>query len=60
MGFGFGISWLTGYTQLVCVLQSNITPEERNALKDIKKNEELMVLPADKGRAVVLLDTRRR
>ena len=47
-----------GILKSVKPAKSNITPEERKALKEIQKNEDLMLLPADKGRAVVLLDTK--
>lgn len=32
----------------------NITPEEEKALKDLKKDESIVILPADKGNAVVI------
>ena len=34
----------------------NITPEERAALKDLKEADSIVVLPADKGRAAVVMD----
>jgi hypothetical protein len=36
---------------------SNITPSESQALVDLRKNENIMVLAADKGRAMVIMDT---
>ena len=35
----------------------NITKEERAALKSLKEDNTIMILPADKGRASVVLDT---
>ncbi len=35
---------------------SNITPAERQALQSLQDNKDIMILPADKGRAVVMLD----
>lgn len=35
---------------------TNLTPEERRALKELRRSNDLMILPADKGRATVLLD----
>ena len=34
--------------------KSNITREERKALQDLKKEESVLILPADKGKATVL------
>ncbi len=38
--------------------RSNITPGEREAIKSLRADKDIMVLPADKGRAVVVLDKR--
>jgi len=35
----------------------NITKEERDALKSLKQDNTIMILPVDKGRASVVLDT---
>ncbi|KAI8517874.1 hypothetical protein Bbelb_038910 [Branchiostoma belcheri] len=35
---------------------SNITREERTALKDLATNQDIVILPADKGRCTVVLD----
>ena len=35
---------------------TNITLEERKALKELKKDESIIILPADKGKATVILD----
>ena len=35
---------------------SNITPSQREALNSLKKDTSVVILPADKGRATVLLD----
>ncbi|XP_072047007.1 uncharacterized protein [Amphiura filiformis] len=37
--------------------KSNISAEERRAIQDLKKEESILVLPADKGKATVLMDT---
>ena len=37
--------------------KSNITKEMRNALKSLKEDTSIMILPADKGCASVILDT---
>ncbi|XP_072043000.1 uncharacterized protein [Amphiura filiformis] len=34
----------------------NLTKDEEQALKDLKKDETIMILPADKGKATVVLD----
>ena len=34
----------------------NLTKSERQALDHLKKNEEIMILPADKGKAAVIMD----
>ncbi|KAI8487041.1 hypothetical protein Bbelb_353010, partial [Branchiostoma belcheri] len=35
---------------------SNISREERTALKDLATNQDILILPADKGRCTVVLD----
>ena len=35
---------------------SNITRDERRSLKTLRNNNDIMILPADKGRAVVVMD----
>jgi hypothetical protein len=34
----------------------NLTKDEKKALKDLKKEESIMILPADKGKATVIVD----
>ncbi len=34
----------------------NITPGEREAIKSLRADKDIMILPADKGRAVVVMD----
>ena len=34
----------------------NVTPKEMQALKDLAKDEEILVLPADKGKATVVMN----
>ena len=36
---------------------SNITKEEEKAIKNLAKNNNIMILPADKGRTTVVMDT---
>ena len=38
------------------IRESNIMKNERKAIKELSKNKEILILPADKGRATVLLD----
>ncbi|XP_072050219.1 uncharacterized protein [Amphiura filiformis] len=38
------------------VPEQNVTKEERKAIKDLKKAEDIIILPADKGKSTVLLD----
>ena len=38
-------------------LCNNLKPEERNALKSLKQNEEITIKQADKGGAVVVMDS---
>ncbi|XP_063622430.1 uncharacterized protein LOC134794549 [Cydia splendana] len=37
--------------------KSNTTAEERSALRDLKENEDILVLKADKGNATVVMDS---
>ncbi|XP_066267585.1 uncharacterized protein [Branchiostoma lanceolatum] len=36
--------------------KSNITKQERDALKELRKDKNVLILPADKGKATVLMD----
>ena len=36
--------------------KSNLSKEERQAVKELKKEDSILILPADKGRATVVLD----
>ncbi|XP_071950858.1 uncharacterized protein [Antedon mediterranea] len=36
---------------------SNLTPKERKAIKNLKKDKSILILPADKGRSTVILNT---
>ena len=36
--------------------KSNITKEERSALRDLRSDDTILILPADKGRATVILN----
>ncbi|XP_072019492.1 uncharacterized protein [Amphiura filiformis] len=38
-------------------IESNLSKEERKALEDLKKDKDIRILPADKGRLVVVLNT---
>ena len=35
---------------------SNITKDEREAMRELRKDKNIMVLPADKGKATVVID----
>ena len=48
---------LNGILQQAEPPEPNITKEMRDALKSLKEDESIMVLPADKGRASVVMDT---
>ena len=37
--------------------KSNVTRDQRKAIKSLQSNKDIMVLPADKGRAVCVLNT---
>ncbi len=39
------------------VKRSNISPEERAALKSLKQDADISILPADKGRATVIMNS---
>ena len=36
--------------------KSNVTKEERKAIKELQKVDSILILPADKGRSTVILD----
>ena len=38
-------------------LQNNISKDEKKALRDLAKDKSVTILPADKGRAVVVMNT---
>ena len=38
-------------------LKSNLSPEQRKILKELKKDDSVIICPADKGKAVVVEDT---
>ena len=38
-------------------LQSNLSKGERQALGNLAKNKDITILPADKGKATVIMDT---
>uniref|UniRef100_A0A8C6K692 Uncharacterized protein n=1 Tax=Nothobranchius furzeri TaxID=105023 RepID=A0A8C6K692_NOTFU len=40
----------------VITKQSNITKEEQSAMTALSKNEQIIILPADKGRTTVVMD----
>ena len=37
-------------------LTPNLTPSESKAMKELRKNNTILILPADKGRATVIMD----
>ena len=47
----------TGILQQAEPPEPNITKDMRDALKSLKEDESIMVLPADKGRVDVVMDT---
>ena len=48
---------VNGILQRAELPEPNITKEMRDALKSLKEDKSIMVLPADKGRASVVMDT---
>ena len=36
--------------------QSNVDKEEKRALQSLRKNERIVIIPADKGNATVFMD----
>ncbi|XP_072048616.1 uncharacterized protein [Amphiura filiformis] len=38
------------------ITKSNLSKDEKRALQDLKKDENIMILPADKGKSTVVLD----
>ena len=47
----------TGILQQAEPPEPNITKDMRDALKSLKEDESIMVFPADKGRANVVMNT---
>ena len=47
---------IIGVLNKAIVPRSNITPEEIKAMKDLQKDDSIIILPADKGKATVILD----
>ena len=47
---------VTGVLKSAKSPKSNITKEERDALSELKKDNNITILPADKGRATVVLN----
>jgi len=49
-------SEILGTLRSALCLQSNLTVQEQKAVSDLIRNPSVMILPADKGRATVVLD----
>ena len=49
---------VTGVLKSAKVPKQNITREERTALKGLQKEKSITILPADKGKATVIMETR--
>ena len=43
-------------SQSASLPSSKLTPDEQKALKRLKTDENIVILPADKGRATVVMD----
>ena len=43
-------------SQSASLPSSNLTPDEQKALKRLKTDEDIVILPADKGRVTVVID----
>ena len=44
--------------QSAFLTENNLTKDERQALKQLKNDEEIMILPADKRRVTVVMEKR--
>ena len=49
-------SKVTSTLQSASLTNSNLTPDEQKALKRLKTDENIVILPADKGRVTVVMD----
>ncbi|KAI0232255.1 hypothetical protein LSAT2_017403, partial [Lamellibrachia satsuma] len=49
---------ITGVLKSAKVPKQNITRQERTALKGLQKEKSITILPADKGKATVIMETR--
>ena len=49
-------SRVTSTLQSASLPNSNLTPDEKKALKRLKTDENIVILPADKGRVTVVMD----
>ena len=49
-------SEMAGLLRNVKPPKSNITKDERKAIQELKKEESILILPADKGKATVIID----
>ena len=49
-------SRVTSTLQSASLPNSNLTPDEQKALKRLKTDENIVILPADKGRVTVVMD----
>ena len=47
---------MTSTLQSASLPNSNLTPDEQKALKRLKTDENIVILPADKGRVTVVMD----
>ena len=47
---------MTSTLQSVSLPNSNLTPDEQKALKRLKTYDNIVILPADKGRVTVVMD----
>ena len=47
---------IIGVLNKAIVPRQNITPEEIKAMKNLQKDDSIIILPADKGKATVILD----
>ena len=48
---------LCGILRKAKVPKDNLSKEQRNALKNLRKEKNIVILPADKGNSTVLMDT---
>ena len=55
-GDPISMPWIRRYTFPSNLPPTNIHPQEAKAVKELAKDDDIVILPADKGRATVVMD----